>query len=123
MNPTETTLRLMEERGISVCQVEGCNNPAEEAHHCLYSKKKGVKQLNDAENLQLVCRKCHKYSGAAKTFENRIKFWEWSCGFYGAEHMKRWNESLPLKVKERYEEIELDKNKSIAEGISNCPSL
>ena len=113
----------MAERGISICQVEGCNNPAEESHHCLYSKKKGVKQLNDAENLQLVCRKCHKHTGKAKTWENRVLFWKWACSWYGEQHMKCWHESLPLKVKERYEEIELDKNKSATEGISNSAGL
>jgi len=107
-NPTGTALMLMAERGISVCQVEGCNNLAEECHHCLYGKRKGAKQLNHEENLQLVCRDCHKFSGRAKSWENRVLFWKWACSWYGAEHMKRWNEKLPLKIKERYEEIELD---------------
>ena len=101
-NPTSTTLALMAERNIFTCQVEGCNNPAEECHHCLYRKRKGVKQLNHEENLQLVCRDCHKFSGKAKSWENKVNYWKWACSWYGKEHMKRWHDSLPLKVKERY---------------------
>jgi len=99
-NPTQTTIRLMKARNIYTCQVEGCNNPAEESHHCLYSKKKGVKQLNDDENLQLVCREDHRFNGRALTYENRIHFWKWACSWYGVEHMILWHQRLPLKVKE-----------------------
>lgn len=100
-NPTSTALALMKERNIHVCQVEGCNNPAEEAHHCLYSKKKGITDLNLYENLQLVCRSCHKHTGKALTFENKLNFWNWACEFYGHGHMVRWHNDLPLTIKEK----------------------
>ena len=101
MTPTKTALRLMSERNILTCQVKGCENPAEEAHHCLYGKHKGIKELNMDENLQLVCRACHKYSGGAKTYDNKIDYWYWACEFYGYNRMVRWHNNLPLKVKER----------------------
>ena len=101
MNPTQTTMRLMQERNIYTCQVAGCENPAEESHHCLYSKRKGVKGLNEDYNLQIVCRACHKHTGDALTYENRIAFWNWTCEHYGYENVTAWYESLPLKVKER----------------------
>jgi hypothetical protein len=91
----------MTERNIYTCQVDGCNNPAEEAHHCLYGKKKGVSELNDYENLQLVCRSCHKHTGKALTYKNRLKFWHRACEFYGKKHMVKWHENLPLKIKEK----------------------
>lgn len=100
MAPTKTALALMTERNVFVCQVEGCNNPGEEAHHCLYSKRKGVCELNRYENLQLVCRVCHKITGRAKTFWNRENYWRWACEFYGREHMVSWHEDLPLLMKE-----------------------
>jgi len=101
--PTPTARRLMKERGISQCEVQGCNNPAEEAHHCLYGKKGGkhpVPELNMDENLQLVCRICHKHSGRARSHENKVYFWNVQCDRYGREHMIKWHDSLSLKVKE-----------------------
>jgi len=99
-NPTETALALMNERGINKCQVKGCYNPGEEAHHCLYGKRKGVKELDMPENLQLVCRYDHHISGKAKTYENKIDFWKWACNHYGHAHMLRWHNGLPMKQKE-----------------------
>ena len=100
MNPTATTLHLMEKRGITICQCCG-ERPAEESHHCLYGKRKGVKKLNDEENLQAVCRSCHKRTGKALTFENRLNYWNWACDHYGKDHMIAWHERLSLKVKEK----------------------
>ena len=108
MNPTKTALALMTERNIHRCQVRGCNNPAEEAHHCLYGKRKGVTELNQYENLQLCCRVCHHITGAVKTWENKVNYWKWAVSFYGHEHMIKYHQSLPLVIKERYEEIEID---------------
>lgn len=105
-NPTGTALALMKERGIWKCQVEGCENAAEEAHHVLHGKMKGICELNLYENLQLVCRSCHKFTGKAKTWENKVSYWKWACNFYGREHMINWWKDIPIKVKERYEEIE-----------------
>lgn len=98
--PTPTASRLIKERGISTCQVCGIRS-AQEAHHCLYGRKKGVKELNEDYNFQLVCVECHKYTGAVKTFENKLNFWKWACDFYGKETMLAWHERVPLKIKER----------------------
>jgi uncharacterized protein YcsI (UPF0317 family) len=96
----------MAERNIHTCQVKGCSNPGEEAHHCLHGRMKGVTELNQYENLQIVCRKCHHITGAAKTWENRVNYWRWACSWYGKQHMIDWWNDVPIKVKERYEEIE-----------------
>lgn len=106
-NPTSTALALMRERNIHVCQVCG-KRPAEEAHHMLYSKKKGITDLNLYENLCLVCRQCHHITGKAKTWDAKVSYWKWCCSFYGEEHMKKYHKSIPLKIKEKYEDIELD---------------
>ena len=53
--PTSTALRLMADRQITTCECEGCNNPAEQAHHALYRRDKRYPELNTDENFQLVC--------------------------------------------------------------------
>jgi len=100
MTPTRTAMALMTERNLFTCQVEGCNNPAEEAHHALYSKRKGICELNQYENLQLVCRQCHHITGKAKSWENKVHYWNWACDFYTRKAMIAWHNDLPLKVKE-----------------------
>lgn len=104
MNPTETAIMLMRERGITKCQVKGCGRDGEEAHHCLYGAKRGkhpVPELDMPENLQLVCRIDHHITGRAKSWENKLDYWKWACDFYGHDHMVRWHENLPLKIKEK----------------------
>lgn len=101
-SPTSTALALMKERNIHICQCCGLRQ-AEEAHHCLYRRMKGVAELNDVKNLQLVCRECHYITGKADSWENRVAFWEWACEYFGREQMIAWHQSLPLKIKERYE--------------------
>jgi 5-methylcytosine-specific restriction endonuclease McrA len=102
VNPTSTALALMAERNIHTCQVEGCSNPGEEAHHMLYRKKKGVTELNQYENLALVCRECHHITGKAKTLKARMDYWAWACDYYGHDEMVAWHEDLPLVIKEKY---------------------
>ena len=99
--PTETAMRLIEERRQYTCEVFGCQNPAEECHHVFYGRRKGVKELDVPENFQLVCEDCHKYSGRAKSFENRMHFWQVQCERYGHERMVEWHQSIKLKVKEK----------------------
>jgi len=96
---TACAKRLIQQRKISVCQVCG-ERPAQEAHHCLYGKKKGVKELDEDYNLQLVCVECHKFSGLAKSYENKLQFWNWACDYYGKAIMLDWHDRVPLKIKE-----------------------
>ena len=98
MNPTKTTLMLMEERNTTLCEV--CHmRPAVESHHCLYRRDKHQPRLNDKENLQLVCHECHA-NGSADSWDNRIIFWQVQCTRYGASHMKEWHDKIDYKVKE-----------------------
>jgi hypothetical protein len=98
--PTPTAIRLMKERGITQCEVEGCDNFALEAHHCLYGKKKGHSELDMDENLCLVCEDCHSASGKAKSFEHKLYFWQVQCERFGHKHMVEWHNSVRLKKKE-----------------------
>ena len=99
--PTETAMRLIEERRQYTCEVFGCENAAEEAHHIFYGRRKGVKSLDVDENFQLVCEDCHKYSGRAKSFENRMHFWQVQCERFGHKRMVEWHQSIKLKVKDK----------------------
>jgi len=110
--PTPTARRLIKERG-AICEVKGCSNLAVEAHHCLYHRRRGkhpVPELDMDENLQLVCLQCHRVTGRANGFENRVDFWKRQCERFGREHMIEWNQGLPIKVKEHYEDGEEVKN-------------
>ena len=98
--PTKTASRLIAERNQPTCEVMGCANPAEEAHHIFYGRRKGHPELDTDENFQLVCQDCHKYSGRAKSFENKVWFWQVQCERYGEERMKAWHDGVTLKVKE-----------------------
>ena len=101
--PTETAMRLIEERNQYTCEVFGCENAAEEAHHCFYHRRRGkhpVPELDMDENLELVCIPCHKHTGRANSFENRMHFWQVQCERYGYEHMKAWHDAIPLKTKD-----------------------
>jgi hypothetical protein len=101
---TPTAERLAKERG-ELCEVEGCYNLGEEAHHVFYGRRRGkhaVPELDVDENFQLVCEDCHKYSGKATSYENRLQFWEKQCERYGRQHMVLWHLSLPIKVKHKY---------------------
>jgi predicted N-acetyltransferase YhbS len=105
--PTATALRLMQERNQWTCEVEGCDNPAEEAHHVFYGQQKRAPKklrdaLNDDRNLQLVCRLDHHITGKAKTWENKVNFWQVQCERYGHDEMVAWHNALPLKAKEHY---------------------
>jgi len=62
-------LELIEERGplCQYCRVE----PATQAHHCLFSRRKGVPQFDVRENLMLLCDECHKYA----SFVLKQVFW------------------------------------------------
>ena len=100
--PTPTARRLIKERG-AICEVEGCHNLAVEAHHCLYRRRRGkhpVPELDQDENLQLVCYEDHHITGIADSHENKVAFWHKQCERYGHEHMVSWHEGLPIKVKE-----------------------
>jgi len=99
--PTPTALRLMAERGIITCECEGCNNLAEQAHHCLYGRSKRYPDLNADENFQIVCHVCHFETGAANSWENRHYFWGVQCERFGYQHMVDWHNNLRLKVKEK----------------------
>jgi len=98
--PTATALQLIDERGFW-CEVDGCNNLGQEAHHCLYRRDRHIKGLlEERYNLQLVCHECHA-NGNADSYENKLSFWHKQCERYGKETMVTWHNKIPYKAKEK----------------------
>jgi len=79
-----------------------CGRAGDDWHHAVYRRMKSVPQLNEPENLLLLCKACHAefhetgYSG-------RCLAWLMKCQEFGLEHMTRWHDELPMKTKERFE--------------------
>lgn len=71
-------------------------------HHAIYGRDvRFNKYLDMAENLVLLCEKCHAFHGRLTNLNARKRYWKWKV-----EHgylMSEWNDSIPMKVKDRFE--------------------
>lgn len=93
---------LFDERGVR-CEC-GCGKLAQDAHHCLISRRKRFPELDCPENIALVNHDEH----ILRKFDNlewRRYFWKRQCDRYGVDHMMRWVESLPDKLSNRLDFI------------------
>ena len=72
-----------------------------EIHHTLFHRLKGHPELNVRENCAVVCHKCH-VGGLASNKDFQDRHWQKRCKELGKEHMEKWLEGLPLKVKEHW---------------------
>jgi len=90
---------LTAERG-QFCEV--CHSRlATDVHHCLYHRDRRHKELDCAENCELVCRTCHQ-DGRVNSYQHRVEFYISQCCRYGSRWMEEWNDGLPLKNKARF---------------------
>jgi len=89
---------LAEKRG-NFCEACGRTSRALERHHCFVHRMRSVPELDDERNLQAVCRECH--ATIANSRDNRMRFWQVQLVRY--PDLREWYDSLPLKVKERFE--------------------
>lgn len=95
-------IKLFDERGQR-CEC-GCGKLAQDAHHCLISRRKRFPELDCPENIALVNHDEH----LLRKFDNlkwRQYFWERQCERYGKEHMMEWVSSLPAKLANRLDFI------------------
>lgn len=92
-----TKPELLKKRGY---RCECCGEPQTylEAHHVFIHRSKRYPELDAPQNISLVCVKCHS-SGRADTDEFFDRFWMVQEKRYD---MQAWKQSLPLKVKFRY---------------------
>ncbi len=95
---TYEKIKLFDERG-QICEC-GCGKLAQDAHHCLISRRKRFPELDCPENIALVNHDEH----LLRKFDNlawRQYFWRRQCDRYGREHMVKWVNSLPDKLSNR----------------------
>jgi hypothetical protein len=78
-----------------------CGKPATDRHHCLIGRSKRYPILNHPFNLEPLCRSCHSM-GLVNSYDHRKQFFEQRVREFGSE-FRDWWESLPVKVKPRYE--------------------
>lgn len=83
-------------RGI-LCENCSCRM-ATQLHHCLYHRRRGATYLDVPQNLELLCNICHA-NGYVNSWKHRVEFYIKQCYHYD---MAAWNESLPLKIKQRF---------------------
>lgn len=95
MAVSEETVWLVKERADNKCEICGGRRGLQ-IHHSLYHRMKGKPELDEEENLELVCSVCHEY---ANTYSHRRHFWRRQCKIYGKETMREWHNDLDLKVK------------------------
>ena len=79
--------------------------PAVHLHHAVINKakvrnKKLHKHLDCKENSLEICELCHKM---ADSYDVRKAAYSINVLRYGLDHMRKWYNELPLKIKERME--------------------
>ena len=77
-----------------------CGRLSVDPHHCLVGKKKGQPWRDHWYNIEWLCRDCHREY--ANAYEHRRWFFEQRVRMYGQAFLDWWD-SLPMKVKPRYE--------------------
>ena len=95
--------KIIKERG-AICEC-GCGRVGQDAHHALIGRRKKFPELDCPENIVIVNHVEH----VLRKFDNikwRIFFWEVQCKHYGYEHMIKWVESLPEKLKYRIDFVQ-----------------
>lgn len=72
-------------------------------HHAVLTRDiRFAKWLDMIENLLLICPRCHQNHGRLSNIETRKKAWKFKCetGY----DMKGWMDSIPMLIKDRFEE-------------------
>ena len=74
--------------------------PPHAVHHAVYTRDKRVKELDDIQNLQLICPTCHSNHG-------RLSSWFMRCVAYSEKidlgyDMAKWNKEMDMKVKDNF---------------------
>ena len=83
------------------------SNP-QQVHHAIYGrKKKFSKWLDRAENLILLCRKCHEKHGDMSNWSMRCYWWVYKIEL--GYNMEDWHAEMPMKVKDRFDDVDFVK--------------
>lgn len=76
----------------------GCDERAEDLHHCLFGRRTDFPELDAKENRVPLTH----YQNITREFDNidgRKMFWAMQCKRYGKPHMIAWLRALPPKIK------------------------
>lgn len=66
------------------CQVEGCNRPSEDLHHCVFRRNKRFTEWIDSLdwNFQPTCSICNRHNHKADRVSNRVRWLKRQYGLY-----------------------------------------
>ena len=79
-------------------------------HHAVYTDdKRFSKWLDKAENIVLVCHKCHEKHGWLSCYMRRCMVWTYKVNL--GYDMKSWHDSIPMLIKDRFPPEYLPKKK------------
>ena len=95
-----TMEELARKRRIYLCEC-GCQQIADDRHHCLIPNLKNFPMLDVEENIVLVNHWEHTDKRKFDCLEWRQRFWDIQCRRYGKEHMQEWLDGLPDKLRYR----------------------
>lgn len=70
------------------------------AHHAVYTKDKRIKELDMAENIVLVCPKCHSDHGYLSSWFARCQAWSEKIDL--GYDMVAWEKSLPMLIHDEF---------------------
>jgi len=90
-----------------ICDCCGRVSSRLENHHTFLRRDKRFAQyVNDQKNMSRVCPECHGTGatggGQANNRRFKEKHWERQCKRYGQDTMRKWYNSVPIKIRERY---------------------
>ena len=70
-------------------------------HACITRDKRFAKYLDQAENLLLICPRCHSNHGNLSNIKTRRQVWQWKKA-HGYD-MDKWQEDMNMKITDKFE--------------------
>jgi ribosomal protein L40E len=92
-----------------------CGGKAEELHHAVYKRAKKFPQLDEAENLVMLCHKCNAESG-----KGYVQSWFFRCLVYSHKlelgyRMDEWLDNIGMKSPDHF--IYIGKNERFKQNV------
>jgi len=70
------------------------------AHHAVYGRDKRIPELDQPENIQLICHKCHAEHGYLSGWFMRCMAWTEKIDL--GYRMQEWHDNLPMLIKDEF---------------------
>jgi rubrerythrin len=98
---TQATIDRLYKEQKGVCPICGRALDQFHVHHAVFTRDvRFQKWLDMAENLQLICPRCHANHGRLSNFYARKKAWKAKVEL--GYDMEKWLESIPMIFKDRF---------------------